>query len=95
MRAHIRLASWWGVEGGHTRAPSPERAQGFRWEVDAPSCTHTPCTAPATRSHCTSPTTPQQRQHPPAPQRTLTQCRRWVPPCRPALHTRADGTHDQ
>ena len=21
-----------------------ERAQGFRWEADAPSCTHTPCT---------------------------------------------------
>jgi hypothetical protein len=33
--------SWWGVEGGHTLAPSPERAQGFRWEADAPSCTHT------------------------------------------------------
>jgi hypothetical protein len=52
---------------GHTRAPSPERAEGFRWEAEAPSCTHTPCTAP-TRSHCTSPTAPQHRQHPPAPQ---------------------------
>jgi hypothetical protein len=25
----------------------------------------------------------------------LTQCRRCMPPCRPALHTRDDGTHDQ
>jgi hypothetical protein len=32
------LASWWGVEGGHTRAPSPERSfSGRRMH----SCTHT------------------------------------------------------
>jgi hypothetical protein len=61
------LASWWGVEGGPTRAPSPERAQGFRWEADAPSCTPSLHSSPHPLS-LHSPTTPQQRHHPPAPQ---------------------------
>jgi hypothetical protein len=45
MRAHIYACckSWWGVEGGHTRAPSPERAQGFGGKRVRPP-THTPCT---------------------------------------------------
>jgi hypothetical protein len=48
------LASWWGVEGGHTRAPGTREV--FRWEVDAPSCTHTPCTT--TLHSCLSPLSP-------------------------------------
>jgi hypothetical protein len=55
------------------------------------------CTAPPIHSPCTrpSPTTPQQRQNPPTPPRVLPQCRRWVPPCRSALHTQADGAQHQ
>lgn len=38
-------SSWWRAEVGHTRAPSPGRAQVFRWEAEALSCTHpAPCT---------------------------------------------------
>jgi hypothetical protein len=41
MRVHIHArVSWWGVEGGHTCATSPERSFNRRMRPPA----HTPCT---------------------------------------------------
>ena len=69
--------------------PAEREGSGFRWEADAPSCTHTlhPHAVqlhPALSLHPLPPphssvSTLQPAQQPP------TQCRRWVPPCRPAL----------
>jgi hypothetical protein len=86
------------------RAPPP-RSGGHSLgelfgEAEAPSCTHAlhhhaaQLPLPSALVHAPLPP-PQQRQHTPAPRRVLTQCRRSVPPCRPALHTRADGTQHQ
>ena len=39
--SQLSVASWWGVEGGHTRASSPETSFGGR-RMRPPA--HTPCT---------------------------------------------------
>jgi hypothetical protein len=84
------LASWWGVEGGHTRAPSPERVSGGR---RMRPLAHTPCTTTLqSSSHPLSSYKPLS--HHPTAASARSSSARWVPPC-PALHTRADSTQHQ
>jgi hypothetical protein len=61
LRAHITLASGWGVEGGRMREGSG--SFGRRWK-DTP-CTSTLHSSPI-RLHCASRLSPKIPQHPPA-----------------------------
>jgi hypothetical protein len=76
MRAHISAR----LCGGLTHACAVTR-EGFRWEADAPSCTHTTLhSSPHPLALLCMPPTPQ-REHPPAPrvQRPPTQYRHCIP----------------
>jgi hypothetical protein len=86
--------------GGRVDTRVRRHQRGLSVEADAPSCIHTPCTT--TLHSCFSPLSPYTLLSHYSSVSTLQlhrgcspKCRRWVPPCRPALHTRADSTQHQ